>query len=193
MEKTTLQKNSKIISIVIVLVIMAIWLAGGYNGFVSKSANIDNQWAQVENQLNRRFDLIPNLVETVKGIAKQEKDVFGMIADARTRYSGAMTVDEKAKAAGEYESAIGRLLLITENYPTLQSSQSFRDLMTALEGSENRIAVERMKYNDFVKVYDVSRKSFPSNVIASIFKFGPREYFQVTEEAKVTPTVNFTN
>jgi LemA protein len=192
MEQTFFQKNKKTIWIVGIIVVIALWLAGGYNGFVSKNASIDNQWAQVENQLQRRFDLIPNLEATVKGIAKQEKDVFGMIADARTRYAGATTVDAKAKAAGEYESAIARLLVITENYPTLQSSQSFRDLMTSLEGTENRISVERMKYNDFVKAYDVSRKTFPSNIIASIFGFGAREYFQVSETAKENPKINFT-
>ncbi|MEK7585914.1 MAG: LemA family protein [Patescibacteria group bacterium] len=192
MEKTPLQKNAKTISIVVVLLIIIFWLVGGYNGFVSKSAAIDNQWAQVENQLQRRFDLIPNLESTVKGVTKQEKDVFGAIADARTRYSGAVTVDEKAKAAGAYESAIGRLLLITENYPVLQSSAAFRDLMVALEGTENRLSVERMKFNDFIKVYDVSLKSFPSNIVAKIFNFGPREYFEVAEVAKENPKVDFT-
>lgn len=193
MENNLLKKNKKVIWILVIVLVLVVWFGGGYNSFVSKSASIDNQWAQVENQLQRRFDLIPNLEATVKGVAKQEQDVFGAIADARTRYAGAITVDDKAKAAGAYESAIGRLLLITENYPTLQSSQAFRDLMTSLEGTENRISVERMKYNEFVKVYDVSRKSFPSNIVASIFGFGPREYFQVSEVAKENPKVDFSN
>lgn len=193
MNQTFLQKNARVISVVIVLIIIGFWVVGGYNGFVSKNEVINNQWAQVENQLQRRFDLIPNLEATVKGVAKQEKDVFGTIAEARSRYAGATTTDAKAKAASEYESAIGRLLVITENYPTLQSSQSFRDLMVSLEGTENRISVERMKYNDVVKSYNVSRQSFPSNVIASLFKFGPKEYFQVSEVAKENPKVNFTN
>jgi LemA protein len=193
MEQTFFQKNRKVISIVAIVVVLVLWLVGSYNGFIAKSANIDNQWAQVENQLQRRFDLIPNLEATVKGVAKQEKDVFGMIAEARSRYAGATTTDAKAKAAGEYESAIARLLVITENYPTLQSSAAFRDLMTSLEGTENRISVERMKFNDAVKVYDVSRKTFPTNIIASLFNFGPREYFQVAEIAKENPKVDFTN
>lgn len=193
MDKTPLQKSTKIISIIVILIIIVFWLVGGYNRFINQGEAINNQWAQVENQLQRRFELIPNLEATVKGVTKQEKDVFGMIATARTHYSSAVTVDEKAKAASEYEGAIGRLLVIVENYPTLQSSAAFRDLMTSLEGTENRIAVERMKYNDFVKTYDISRKSFPSNIIASMFHFGPREYFQVTEEAKAVPKVNFTN
>jgi LemA protein len=193
MEQTFIQKNKKTLIIVGIIVVIGFWFMGSYNGFIAKSAAIDGQWAQVENQLQRRFDLIPNLVETVKGVAKQEKDVFGAIAEARTRYSGAATTDAKAKAAGEYESAIGRLLVIAENYPTLQSSQSYRDLMTSLEGTENRIAVERMKYNDAVKTYNISRMSFPSNIVASIFHFGGKEYFQVSEKAKVNPKVNFTN
>jgi LemA protein len=193
MEQTFFQKNKKAIIIVVIIAIIVLWAVGGYNRFVKQGEAINNQWAQVENQLQRRFDLIPNLVETVKGVAKQEKDVFGMIAEARSKYAGATTVDAKAKAAGEYESAIARLLVITENYPVLQSSQAFRDLMTSLEGSENRISVERMKYNDAVRAYNVSRQSFPSNIIASLFHFGAKEYFQIAEEAKTTPKVNFTN
>jgi LemA protein len=193
MEQTFLQKNRKTVWIVGIIVVLVLWFVSGYNGFVKKGASIDNQWAQVENQLQRRFDLIPNLEATVKGVTKQEKDVFGMIAEARSKYAGATTTDAKAKAAGEYESAIARLLVITENYPTLQSSSAFRDLMTSLEGTENRISVERMKYNDFIKAYDVSRKTFPSSIIASIFGFGPREYFQVSEVAKQNPKVDFTN
>jgi LemA protein len=193
MEQSFFQKNKKTVIILAIVAIIVIWAVGGYNRFIKQGEAINSQWAQVENQLQRRFDLIPNLVETVKGVAKQEKDVFGAIADARSKYAGATTVDAKAKAAGEYESAIARLLIITENYPVLQSSQSFRDLMTSLEGSENRISVERMKYNDAVKVYNVSRQSFPSNIIAGIFNFGSKEYFQIAEEAKTTPKVNFTN
>ena len=193
MEQNFLQKNLKAIIIIGIIVVAALWVVGKYNGFISKGEAINNQWAQVENQLQRRFDLIPNLVETVKGVAKQEKDVFGAIADARSKYAGATTVNDKARAAGEYESAIARLLVITENYPTLQSSQAFRDLMTSLEGTENRISVERMKYNESVKSYNITRQSFPGNIIASIFNFDIKEYFQVAEEAKVNPKVNFTN
>lgn len=193
MEQTFIQRNKTKIITIGIIVIVVLWFVGSYNGFVAKSATIDNQWAQVENQLERRFDLIPNLVETVKGVAKQEKDVFGMIAEARTRYAGATTTDQKVKAAGEYESAIGRLLVVIENYPSLQSSGAFRDLMTSLEGTENRISVERMKYNDAVKVYNVSRKTFPSNIVALLFNFGDKQYFQIEEQAKATPKVNFTN
>lgn len=193
MEQTFFQKNKKAIWIVGIIVIVVLWFVGAYNGFVKKGASIDNQWAQVENQLQRRFDLIPNLEATVKGVTKQEKEVFGMIAEARSHYAGATTTNAKAVAAGEYESAIARLLVITENYPTLQSSSAFRDLMTSLEGTENRISVERMKYNDAIKVYEVSRKTFPSSIVASLFGFGPREYFQVSEVAKENPKVDFSN
>ena len=193
MEQTFLQKNRKVISIIAVIIIIALWFISSYNGFVKKSAAIDGQWAQVENQLQRRFDLIPNLEATVKGVAKQEKDVFGMIAEARSHYAGANTTDAKAKAAGEYESAIARLLVIAENYPALQSSAAFRDLMTSLEGTENRISVERMKYNEAVKAYNIGVKSFPSSVIASLFKFGDKSYFEISEAAKENPKVDFTN
>jgi LemA protein len=116
----------------------------------------------------------------------------GVIADARTRYAGAQTVDAKAKAAGEVESALARLLVIAENYPQLKSSDSFRDLTVELEGAENRIAVERMKYNDLVKNLNASVKTFPSSILASIFGVKERAYFEVTDEAKVVPKVDFT-
>ncbi len=186
-----IQRNMKWVitgAVVLVLVIMSV---GSYNSFVSQSEAVTSQWSQVENQLQRRFDLIPNLVETVKGVAKQETSVFTAIAEARTRYSGAKTTDEKAQAASQYESAIGRLLVITENYPALQSAQSYRELMTSLEGTENRISVERKKYNDLVQSYNSSIKRFPSVVVAKIFGFSGKSYFEVSEEAKVNPKVSF--
>lgn len=137
--------------------------------------------------------MIPNVVETVKGVAKQEQDVFGAIAEARTRYSGALTPDEKAKAATQVEGALGRLLVIAENYPVLQSSGAYRDLIVSLEGTENRLAVERMKYNDLVRVFDTNVKTFPTSLVAKIFGVEAREYFNVPETAKATPKVDFTN
>ncbi|HEY0221003.1 MAG TPA: LemA family protein, partial [Candidatus Paceibacterota bacterium] len=139
----------------------------------------------------RRFDLIPNLVNTVKGLAGQETSVFTAIAEARTRYSGALTPDEKAKAASQVESALGRLLVIAEAYPTLQSSQAFRDLMTSLEGTENRIAVERMKYNDLVRSLNTGVKTFPTSLVAKLFGVAERAYFEVPAENQVNPTVSF--
>ncbi len=160
---------------------------------VSQNEVVTTSWAQVENQLQRRFDLIPNLVNTVKGVAAQEQEVFTAIADARTRYSGATTPDERAAAAGQVESALGRLLVITENYPVLQSSQAFRDLMIQLEGTENRIATERMKYNDQVRILNTAVKRFPTMIFAGLFGIDERTYFEVSNEAQVNPTVNFEN
>ena len=175
-----------------IVIILALWSVSMYNSFVTQSAQIGIKWAQVENQLQRRFDLIPNIVNTVKGTTQQEKDVIGAIAEARTRYSGATTPDQKAQAAGQVESALGRLLVITENYPQLQSIQAFRDLMTTLEGTENRLAVERKTYNDTVGAYNISIARFPGSIFARIFGFTAHEQFKVAEEAKVNPTVNFT-
>lgn len=172
-------------------VLVAFWGVGIYNNFVRGGEAITAQWAQVENQYQRRFDLIPNLVETVKGVAKQETAVFTAIAEARTKYSGALTADEKARAASQVESALGRLLVITENYPVLQSSQSYRDLMTSLEGTENRISVERMKYNDLVRGFNTSVKTFPSSLVAGVFGVGERAYFEVPAENQVNPKVQF--
>jgi LemA protein len=192
MEQNFWQKNKTLIIILVVVLILVSWVIGKYNSFVVQNVGIDNQWAQVENQLQRRFDLIPNVINTVKGITKQEKDVFGALAEARTRYAGATTVDEKAAAAGQVETSLGRLLVIAENYPELKSSQSFRDLTVELEGTENRIAVERMKYNDLVKNLNTSVRVFPSSILASIFNVVERSYFEITDGAEVVPKVDFT-
>ncbi len=191
-EKTFFQKNKGWIIVVAIIVIIVIWGVGRSNAFISQNEAINGQWAQVDTQLQRRFDLIPNVVNTTKGIAKQEQTVFGEIADARTHYAGAQTVDEKATAAGQFESALGRLLVITENYPTLQSSQSFRDLTVELEGTENRISVERMKYNDLVRDFNASVKRFPSSIVAKIAGVSARAYFEVQDSAKEVPKVDFT-
>lgn len=191
MEQNFLQKYKTIIIILGLVVIVSGWLVSKHNYFVRQNEAIDNQWAQVENQFQRRFDLIPNIVSTVKGIANQEQAVFGQIADARARYSGASTVDEKAVAAGQVESALARLLVITENYPTLQSSASFRDLTVSLEGTENRISVERMKYNDLVKDLNQNVKVFPASIAASIFGVKEHAYFEIASGVENTPKVDF--
>lgn len=190
-EKNFFQRNVKWIVVLGVAVLLVFWALGNYNNFVSQNESINSQWAQVDNQLQRRFDLIPNLVETVKGVAKQETSVFTAIADARTRYSGATNLNDKAKAASDYESAIGRLLVITENYPVLQSSQAYRDLMTSLEGTENRLSTERKKYNDLVQLYNAKVKMFPSMITAKLFGFGEKSYFEVKDSAKENPEVKF--
>lgn len=190
-QKGFVQKNMKWVVILGVLVLLAIWGVGVKNGFVRSNEAITSQWAQVENQYQRRFDLIPNIVNTVKGVAAQETAIFTAIAEARTRYSGATTPDQKAQAASQVEGALGRLLVIAEAYPTLQSSQAYRDLIVSLEGTENRISVERMKYNDLVKGFNTDVKVFPSSLVAMIFGIDERAYFEVSDEAATVPVVNF--
>jgi LemA protein len=175
-----------------VLVMVAMSASGcSYNRFVGQEEAIKAQWAQVENQLQRRNDLIPNLVETVKGYAQQEKDVFGQIADSRAKLAGAKTPDDQIKAANEQSAALARLLVISENYPQLRSNESFNRLMDELSGTENRIAVERMRYNERVQEYNTSRRRFPSNITASVFGFKEYPLFNAPPEAERVPRVNF--
>jgi LemA protein len=174
------------------LAIVAIGLSGcSYNRFVGQEEAIKAQWAQVENQLQRRNDLIPNLVETVKGIAQQERDVFGQIADSRAKLSGATTPEQTIQAANEQSAALARLLVIVENYPQLRSNEQFARLMDELAGTENRIAVERMRYNERVQQYNTQRRSFPSNVTAGIFGFKEYPLFNAPPEAERVPRVDF--
>lgn len=168
-------------------------LAGSYNGFVQQQNSIDGQWKQVEVQYQRRFDLIPNLVETTKGLAEQEKEVFTNIAEARTRYSGASNPNERAAAATEVESALSRLLVIVENYPQLKSDQAFLRLQDELAGTENRIAVERQRYNGLVQEYNTSISVFPGTIAARIFGFDKRNYFEAAQGSENAPRVNFGN
>ncbi|MDZ4229324.1 MAG: LemA family protein [Patescibacteria group bacterium] len=181
--------NKTLLIILAFIGVIVLSLMGTYNGLVTKSQGIDGQWAQVETQYQRRFDLIPNLVNSVKGIFTQEKEVFGQIAEARTRYSGAQTVDAKAQAATEVESALGRLLVIVENYPQLQSNRAVQGLMDELAGTENRISVERKRFNDLVRVYNTTVKRFPTNLIANMFNFQARAYFEAVEQAAPAPEV----
>jgi LemA protein len=174
-------------------VTMAIVVSSGcsYNTFVSQDEAIKAQWAQVENQLQRRNDLIPNLVETTKGIAQQEKDVFGQIAESRAKLAGATTPEARMLAANEQSSALARLLVVVENYPQLRSSETFNRLMDELSGTENRIAVERMRYNERVQDYNTTRRRFPSNVTAGIFGFKEHALFNAPPAAEQVPKVNF--
>ena len=162
-----------------------------YNTFVSQEESIKGQWAQVENQLQRRNDLIPNLVETTKGIAEQEKAVFTAIADARARLAGAKTPEDTMAAANQQSSALARLLVVAENYPQLRSNETFNRLMDELAGTENRIAVERMRYNERVQEYNTNRRQFPSNVTAGMFGFKEHALFTAPPEAQQVPKVNF--
>ena len=180
-------------SAVMVLVFVAAAASAGcsYNRFVSQEEGIRTQWAQVENQLQRRNDLIPNLVESVKGITQQERDVFGQIAESRAKLAGARTPEETIAAANQQSAALARLLVIVENYPQLRSSESFNRLMDELAGTENRIAVERMRYNERVQEYNISRRQFPSNITASVFGFKEHPLFNAPPEAERVPRVDF--
>ncbi len=177
--------------VLVVLLVIALALVGTYNGLVKQDQEVQNQWAQIENQLKRRADLIPNLVETVKGFAAQEKSIMTEIADARTKLAGASTPAQAAAADAELTGALTRLLVVVENYPTLKSDQNFRDLMYELSGTENRIAVARKDYNDAVNVYNVTIRSFPTNMLAGMFGFEKAEFYEVSEADQENPTVDF--
>src|ERR1041385_2869803 len=162
-----------------------------YNKFVGQEEAIKSQWAQVENQLQRRNDLIPNLVETVKGYAQHEEGVFKEIADARGRLLAAKSPEETIQAANQQTSALGRLLAISENYPQLRANEQFNRLMDELSGTENRIAVERMRYNERVQEYNTARRQFPANLTARVFGFKEYPFFEAPPEARQVPKVNF--
>ncbi len=164
-----------------------------YNSLVALNENVENQWAQVETQYQRRFDLIPNLVESVKGVMAQEVAIFTAIAEARTRYSGAGSVNDKAEAATQMEGALGRLLVVMENYPQLKSSENVQTLMVQLEGTENRISVERKRFNDLVRDFNVRVKQVPAKWIASSLGYTERNYFESAEGSETAPEVNFDN
>jgi LemA protein len=178
------------ILLVILLVIGGV-LVGMYNSLVTKEQAIEGQWANVETQYQRRYDLIPNLVESVKGYMTQEKTIFDNLAEARSRYAGATTTDEKAVASGEVEVALARLLAIMENYPVLRSVEVVTNLMDELAGTENRISVERRNYNDLVRDYNTAIKTFPRNMLASMFGFTAHEYFESVSGADQVPKVEF--
>ena len=185
----------KLIRLVGILAVVGAAVASSgcsYNTFVSGEEAIKTQWAQVENQLQRRNDLIPNLVETAKGYAQQERDVFGAIAESRAKLAGAQTPEQRMAAANEQSSALARLLVVVEKYPDLKSNQTFARLMDELAGTENRLSVERMRYNEAVQAYNTQRRSFPSNITAGIFGFKEHQLFQVPESAKAVPKVDFT-
>lgn len=182
-----------VIAVVAVLVLVGGAFGGYYNSFVAKEQAVNTQWAQVETQYQRRFDLVPNLVEAVKGTLKQEQKVFGDIAEARKGYAGAQTTEQKVAAANQMESALSRLLVIVENYPQLRSNETVRDLMAQLEGAENRISVERRRYNEEVQTYNVAVKRFPGMIFAGTFGFEERTPFQSEKGAEKAPKVDLGN
>jgi LemA protein len=187
---------SKTAIVLITIVALILLSVGKYisvkNTLVTKNEAVKTSWSQVDIVLQRRADLIPNLVETVKGYAKQEQTVFGDIAKARSQLLNAGTPEQKISANAQLDSALGRLLLIVENYPQLKSNENFLRLQDELAGTENRIAVERQRYNDTLKDYNIYVQQFPNNVFASSLGYKPNTaYFAATEGSREVPKVNF--
>jgi LemA protein len=181
-----------LIGLGIAALVIIIFFISTYNAIVSKHETITAKWAQVDNQLQRRNDLIPNLVNTVKGYAEHEKSVFEEVTNARSQWARAGSVDEKVKAAGAVDSAISRLLLVAENYPNLKADNTFLKLMDELAGTENRIAVEPMRYNESVRDYNITVRMFPGNIVAGFSGYKvASEYFKAEEKAKIVPEVKF--
>ncbi|HJF91889.1 MAG TPA: LemA family protein [Mediterranea massiliensis] len=193
-------KKVTIIILVAVVAIIAFWAISGYNSLVSMDENVSNQWANVETQYQRRADLIPNLVNTVKGYAAHEKETLEGVMAARSQATQ-IKVDptdltpeklaEYQKAQGQLATALGKLLAITENYPDLKANQNFLELQAQLEGTENRINVARKNFNDAAKAYNTAIRRFPKNILAGMFGFDKRSYFEAAEGAEQAPQVQF--
>ena len=176
------------------------WVKNGYNGLVKQQESVETAWAQVENQYQRRADLIPNLVETVKGYAKHESETFENVINARANATK-ITIDptnmtpedlQKYQAAqGDVTNALSKLIAVAEAYPDLKANENFKELQNQLEGTENRIAVERNKFNEVAREYNTNRRTFPTNIIAAVFNFGEKPYFQAQEGADKAPKVDF--
>lgn len=175
----------------ILVIVMAGWAIGQYNKVIAMDERVKAQWAQVENQLKRRYDLIPNLVETVKGYAKHEREIFENIAQARTRYFQAKDISEKIEASRQIERALSRLLLLREAYPELKANESFLKLQDQLEGTENRIAVERRRYNEAVRQLNTYRRTFFGRFFSALAGVQEAPYYEIRAEEKETPKVKF--
>lgn len=195
-----MKKNKGLIITIVVIALVAIWGISSYNGLVSMDENVSNQWANVETQYQRRSDLIPNLVNTVKGYAKHESQTLESVMAARSQATQVKidpsncTPQQLAayqKAQGDVTTALGKLLAITENYPDLKANQNFLELQSQLEGTENRINVARKDFNDTAKKYNTSLRRFPRNIIASMFGFEKRNYFEAEADAEKAPKVEF--
>lgn len=189
-------KSQKTILIVVALLVLLIvipysYLKGTYNSLVTMDETVKGAWAQVENQLQRRYDLIPNYVETVKGYAAHEKEVFVKVTEARSKVAGAANISEKMQANNQLSSALSRLMVVVERYPELKANTNFIRLQDELAGTENRIAVERRRFNETVKVYNIKIRSFPTNIIAGMFGFEKATFFEVPKERQEAPKVKF--
>lgn len=179
------------IVLILILVVPFFYLKGTYNSLVTLDEQVKAAWAQVENQLQRRYDLIPNYVETVKGYAAHEKEVLTRVTEARSRVGGASGIDEKIQANNQLTSALSRLLLVVERYPDLKANQNFIRLQDELAGTENRIAVERRRYNETVRQFNTRIRRFPTNLVAGMFGFEKVDFFEIPEEARTAPEVKF--
>lgn len=177
--------------IVIILVVIALLFIPKYNSLVTSEENVDSKWAQVENQLQRRYDLIPNLVESVKGYANHEQEVIASITEARAQMGSASSPEEQAVANDALTGALSRLLVVVENYPNLKADANFRQLMDELAGTENRLAVAREDYNTEVQQYNKHVKRFPGNLMAGMFGFEQKEYFKAAAGADKAPSIDF--
>jgi LemA protein len=180
-----------VIIIVAVLALLIFPVVSIYNNLVTLDQRVKSAESNIDTQLQRRSDLIPNLVETVKGYASQEKEIFTEIANARSKLAGAQNITDRANADSQLSSALSRLLVIVERYPDLKSNQNFRDLSVSLEGTENRIAIARQDYNKAVDAYNIRAKRFPGSIVAGIFRFQERPYYKASEGAKEVPKVDF--
>ncbi len=175
----------------VVAVIVVGWGASQYNKVIAMDEQVKAQWAQVDNQLKRRYDLIPNLVETVKGYAKHEKEIFENIAEARTKYFQAQTPEDKIRASNQLEGVLSRLLLLREAYPELKANESFLKLQDSIEGTENRISVERKRYNDAAQTLNTYRRTLLGSVVASVAGVKAAPYYEVPQAEREAPKVRF--
>ncbi len=181
-----------IVAIVVVIIFASVsWFISTRNSLVRMEQDIEGNWAQVENQLQRRYDLIPNLVNTVKGYASHEETVFTAIADARSKLSGANGVSETAQASSELDSALSRLLVVVEAYPDLKADTQFINLQDELAGTENRLAVARKDYNDSVRAFNTEIRMFPASIVAGTMGLEKQDYFEIAAGVENAPTVNF--
>lgn len=187
----SLKGINRLFIIGLVIVVLGGWVAFSYNLLVEQDTVVDTAWASVETQYQRRLDLVPNLVSTVKGAADFEQSTFVEVTNARARATAAATPGDKIEAYGGFESALARLLVTVEAYPELRATESFRDLMAQLEGTENRISVARRDYNEAVKQYTVTIRRFPTLFVARMLGFGPRDFFEADKDADTAPTVDF--
>lgn len=188
-----MNKGLKVFLIILgILAIIFLPLIGSYNSIVGLEQRVDAAQSNIDTQLQRRSDLIPNLVQTVKGYASQEQKIFTDVANARSRLAGAQNISDKANADAQLSTALSRLLVVVERYPELKSSQNFKDLSVALEGTENRIAIARQDYNTNVNNYNTSIKRFPNSIISGMYGFTPRPYYKASEGAQEVPKVDFT-